>query len=461
MSSSAVRTDRAIAPESERLVEVGAGPDGMADFGPVRDDDSSLPAVEVRDASKCYHVYRKPVDRLKQAMFRHKKKFYREFWALTGVSFDLARGGSLGVVGRNGAGKSTLLQIIAGTLAPTAGEVRVRGRVGALLELGTGFNPEFTGRENAFLNASINGVPAKQLRERFDQIERFAEIGEFIDRPIKTYSTGMRARLAFAVTTALEPEILILDEILAVGDIGFQQKCATRLKTLRDSGLTLLFVSHSPGTVSTVCEQAIYLRDGRLVMFGPASTVTDTYQKHVREGLNEQMSPDSGLDEAVVEPKVHVPGTIRYGTGHVQLEAVEIADTAGEPATSFTARDEALVTMRLRAHRPADRVSVSLVVRDSRGVHVLGLTTFDEGVELPDLQPGEAVTLRFRFALNVGPGKFGLCIAISRIGDADRSNVVLLDQVNGCAPFSVGQNAQRPIWHKAWEPTEIEWSRDA
>ncbi|MDX9910637.1 MAG: ABC transporter ATP-binding protein [Phycisphaerales bacterium] len=445
----------------QRVADVRVGPDGLAMLGESVMESDGDAAIEVREVTKCYHIYKRPIDRLRQALSRGKRRFYSEFWAVRGVNFALDRGDSLGVIGRNGAGKSTLLQMVAGTLAPTTGEVRVRGRVGALLELGTGFNPEFTGRENAFLNASIQGIPAPVMRERFDEIAAFAEIGAFMDRPIKTYSSGMRARLAFAVTTAMDPDVLILDEILAVGDIGFQQKCATRLRELRDAGLTLLFVSHAPDAVKAVCSKGLYLRQGQSVFFGPVGRAIDAYQKDVRDEINREALDEARVFEGSIEPKVHVPGTLRYGTGHVQLEKVELLDAAGEPRKVFTSRDEVQLVATFRAHAPADRLSVSIVLRDMRGQHITGLTTFDEKRELPALAPGEAITLRFRFRLNVCFGKYGFCLAASRIADPQRSNVILLDQVNGCAPFQVLPNREWPVLHRYYEPMDIDVAKES
>ncbi|MCI0418226.1 MAG: ABC transporter ATP-binding protein, partial [Acidobacteria bacterium] len=207
-------------------------------------------AISVRKVGKVYRIYDRPEDRLRQMLFaRFGKSYGRDFCALRDVSFEVYRREALGIIGRNGSGKSTLLQILAGTLSPTWGEVKVQGRVAALLELGSGFNPEFTGRENVYLNASLLGMTKKQTDARFDEIASFAEIGDFIDQPVKTYSSGMVIRLAFAVQTAIEPEILIIDEALSVGDFFFQQKCARRMRELREKGTTLLFVSHDMAVV--------------------------------------------------------------------------------------------------------------------------------------------------------------------------------------------------------------------
>ena len=200
--------------------------------------------IRIEQAGKCYHMYDKPQDRLKQALLRWNRTYFREFWAVRGVSLEMQRGEAVGIVGRNGSGKSTLLQMIAGTLAPTEGRVQVAGRIAALLELGSGFNPEFTGRENVYLNGTILGLSTREIDERFDAIAGFADIGTFIDQPVKTYSSGMMVRLAFAVQVQVSPDILIVDEALAVGDALFQKRCFQRLEELRSQGVTLLFVSH-------------------------------------------------------------------------------------------------------------------------------------------------------------------------------------------------------------------------
>jgi len=231
-------------------------------------------AIEVKGVSKCYNIYDKPRDRLLQMFYRQRRQLYREFWALNDISFTVPRGETVGIVGRNGSGKSTLLQIIAGTLTPTAGGVSTDGRVAALLELGSGFNAEFTGRENVYLNASLLGLSSSEVDERFDSIAAFADIGRFIEQPVKTYSSGMIVRLAFAVQAQIDPAILIVDEALSVGDAKFQAKCFDRLKQLKDNGTSILLVTHSSEQVVTHCSSAILLDGGNKVFEGkPRETV--------------------------------------------------------------------------------------------------------------------------------------------------------------------------------------------
>jgi len=241
--------------------------------------------LEARNLSKCYHIYDHPRDRLKQMVLPPlrrpvglaPKQYFREFWSLRDVSFELSRGESIGVVGRNGAGKSTLLQIITGVLAPTVGSVKIRGRVSALLELGTGFNPEFSGRENISLSLALQGFSKKEIENKFESVVSFADIGSFIDRPVKTYSSGMYSRLAFAVAINVDPDILIVDEILAVGDLAFQQKCLKHLYRMLDDGVSVLLVSHDAYQVRSVCQKALFLEGGRQKAFGYAKDVMDEY----------------------------------------------------------------------------------------------------------------------------------------------------------------------------------------
>lgn len=236
-------------------------------------------AISVENLSKCYHIYDEPRDRLLQMLLRGKKQFYREFWALRDVSFEVARGETVGVVGRNGSGKSTLLQMICGTLNPSGGSVVTRGRVAALLELGSGFSPEFTGRENVYLNGSVLGLSREEINARFDAIAEFADIGAFIDQPVRSYSSGMVVRLAFAVAINVEPDILVVDEALSVGDELFQRKCFSKIEAIRKAGATILFVSHSGATVVDLCDRAILLDSGELLTVGGPKRIVGAYQK--------------------------------------------------------------------------------------------------------------------------------------------------------------------------------------
>ncbi|ANB61926.1 ABC transporter ATP-binding protein [Anoxybacteroides amylolyticum] len=250
---------------------------------------SSDIAIKVENLSKIYQIYDRPINRLKQSLLRGRRKYYREFTALNNVSFQIRKGETVGIIGRNGSGKSTLLQILAGTLTPTSGSVEVNGRVAALLELGSGFNPEFTGRENVYMNGAILGISKEEMDRRFNEIAEFADIGDFIDQPVKTYSSGMYVRLAFSIAINVDADILIVDEALAVGDIKFQIKCIDKMKEIKNKGTTILFVSHSGEQVKRFCDRAIWLQNGNVRHIGSSSEVVNQYEDSLQlEMLKDQ-----------------------------------------------------------------------------------------------------------------------------------------------------------------------------
>ena len=413
--------------------------------------------IKVRNIGKCYHIYDKPADRLKQAFFRSLKTYYREFWACRRVSFEVNRGDSVGILGRNGAGKSTLLQLIAGTTTPTEGEIEVRGRVAALLQLGSGFNPEFTGRENVYLGGAVLGITRAEMDERFDEIASFADIGSFMDQPIKTYSSGMGARLAFAVSFSVEPDILILDEILAVGDIGFQSKCVSRLRKMRDSGLTMLFVSHSPDSVRSICNKSLVLEGGQPIYYGSTDAGTNLYLARMREATNEEALKDTETFGSRIAFNSHVPGNMRYGTGHVQIANVELMGSDGAPRRAFDFGSEIILEATLMPNTDVDNLSVSFLIRDMTGVDLMGTTTFDERVPIRAVA-GNPVTVRFRFKTQLRSGNFGVSLAVTRVSRRDYSDAILFDQVDGCAAFSVMGDPERPVHYKFHQDVAIDWS---
>ncbi len=421
--------------------------------------DRSEPVLSVRNVSKCYHMYDKPRDRLKQAVRRGGKQYFREFWALKDVSFDLFPGEAIGVVGRNGSGKSTMLQIIAGTLSPTHGEVIVRGRISALLELGSGFNPEFTGRENVFLYGAILGIPRKEMLRRFDEIADFAEIGQFIEQPVKTYSSGMHARLAFSVAVSVNPDILILDEILAVGDIAFQQKCVGKMFKLVESGVTLLFVSHAPDAVKSICKKGLFLRDGKLAHLGSAEEAVDRYFNYVRDQVNahaQQHQPVAALKTSV-DGRTEVDATARYGTGHMQVDSVRLLDDRGRIAEAFTYGEHITVEVVVKALVELDKLDVHFAVRDSVGVDLFGTGTADEHVHFPTLHTGSRTSVKFRFLNTLRGGPYGVSVTLSRLPENLDVGGVTLDHVTAVAGFTCIPDPLRMVHYKVYNPTQVSW----
>ncbi len=308
-------------------------------------------AIEVKGLSKCYQIYDRPRDRLKQffapklqrAVRRESRRYFREFWALRDVSFSINKGETVGIIGRNGAGKSTLLQMICGTLTPTAGEIQVNGRIAALLELGAGFNPEFTGRDNVYLNGSVLGFSREQIDARFQEIIDFADIGEFIDQPVKTYSSGMYVRLAFAVQACVDPEILIVDEALAVGDIGFQYKCYKRMEALRAKGVTIIMVTHSTGSILEYADRCLVMNDGQLVgdthdvlaavlAYEKGMLLTQAAPKEKRQHVDGSAVKDVATLQAIQSEQTNIEvGEKRFGTARAIIENLQIYKADGTP----------------------------------------------------------------------------------------------------------------------------------
>lgn len=330
--------------------------------------------IDVRGVGKSYHMYERPSHRLWQALAGKRKAYYKDFWALRGVSFSVRRGQTVGIVGRNGSGKSTLLQMIAGTLNPTEGSISVNGRVAALLELGSGFNPEFTGRENVFLNAAILGLSRAQIEQRLEQILAFADIGEFIDQPVRSYSSGMSVRLAFAVIAHVDADILIIDEALAVGDAFFSQKCMRFLREFQKNG-TLLFVSHDAAAVTNLCENAVWLQNGQMRLSGTSQEVVEAY-------MTEQ----------------HVVGRREVGDAEIVVEKKQRKLAFDTPDFRHDALLEAGVSNRIALFEfDPDNVGQEFGARGARIIDVS--MTNDQGQRVGVLEGGELVRLQVRVEL--------------------------------------------------------------
>lgn len=375
-------------------------------------------ALRVENVSKQYRIYARPGDRLKETLTRGRLKRHREFWALKNVSFEVGAGTTTGIIGPNGCGKSTLLQIIAGTLEPTTGSVWREGRVAALLELGAGFDPEGTGVENVYMNAALLGLSRRETERLFPEIERFAEIGDFIRQPVKTYSSGMFVRLAFAVAANVEPDILVIDEALAVGDAVFQHRCLRRIKEIQERGATVLFVSHDAAAVRALCTRAILMSAGRVLSDGPPVEVLNHYQKTVMEreqAYEEEVAADGTGDEGVREVEegfAPLRYTYRHGDGSAEIVSAELLDAARRPAGVVETGAPLTVRMRVRVNRDVDDAVFGFLVNDSRGVHAYGTNTKEQQIDLGLLRRGELVEVSFAFDCWLGLDQFSVSLAV-------------------------------------------------
>lgn len=380
-------------------------------------------AIRLDNLGKCYHIYDKPRDRLLQMLSRGRRRYYREFWALREVSFAVGQGECLGIVGRNGSGKSTLLQLVCGTLNPTVGEVSVQGRVAALLELGAGFNPEFSGRENVFLNAALMGLSPEEAKERFEDIVEFSGIRDFIDQPVKTYSSGMYVRLAFSIATSIDPEILVVDEALSVGDGEFARRSFDRIMALKEKGKTILFCSHSLYQVEAFCDRAVWLEGGKPMVSGQAREVVSAYN----DFLDRQNNPPP------VEHATLSPSPARSPGGSARLGGVQVWAEGGQPSREITVdsrKDTLCVSVEFVASPELPVPAVGVTVTDvamqtitSAGTHIDGFELCrDEGghgevvLEIPRLP-----LLKGDFLINVyllcerGIHIYDQAIAVSKI----------------------------------------------
>lgn len=430
---------------------------------------SSKIAIKVENLSKTYHIYDLPRDRLKQFILprlrnffgQFSKNYFQEFWALKDVSIEIKKGETVGIIGRNGSGKSTLLQIICGTLTPTSGSVDTRGRIAALLELGSGFNPEFTGRENVYMNAAVLGLSKGEVDDRFEDITTFADIGDFIEQPVKTYSSGMMVRLAFAVAINVDPEILIIDEALSVGDELFQRKCYSRIEAIRASGATILFVSHSGGAVVELCDRAVLLDYGEMLAVGAPKQIVGSYQKllyapsdkhdsireQIRQGDQIVAAPANTIQDKLddepphiehtqkllesFDPNLHPSSTIEYESHGAYIESVEIQTLAGEQVNNLVRGKIYCYTYTVRFTENASNVRFGMMIKTISGVELGGVTSATSARDsMAYVEVGSTYKVEFKFRCALNSGVYFLNAGV--VGDVGASETYLHRLIDIC-----------------------------
>ena len=395
---------------------------------------SSDMALRVQGLSKSYPIYNHPRDRLLQAFWGNRKQFYRRFWALQEISFELARGRTLGVVGRNGSGKSTLLQLICGTLTPTTGSVSVAGRIGALLELGSGFNPEFTGLENVFLNASLLGLNQQETEGKLEEILRFADIGSFIDQPVKTYSSGMAVRLAFAVQAHVQPDLLVVDEALAVGDELFQKKCYAHLEGLKHQGTAILLVTHSCPQILQHCDEALLLHAGRLRLMGAPKLITSSYQRlcnapaerwdellthlsdeppsrtadqldaHQTDRASTRDESQSAADLAsagMIDPTLTPASSLSYEAHGIRIERVDVLNASGNPVNLLPLNSPFSLRFHYSVEDNLNDLRLACNLSNHEGIRISG-----QHHQGPNCRAGDRFSMQFQFHGGLLPGVY-------------------------------------------------------
>ncbi len=405
-----------------------------------------MPAIQVQHLSKKYQIYGRPWDKLREVLRLSGKPLHREFWALDDISFEIDAGQTLGIIGQNGSGKSTLLQVLAGIMRQTRGNCHVNGKVSALLELGSGFNPEFTGRENVFMNGAILGLDTRRMQERFDAIAHFAEIGEFMDQPVKTYSSGMFMRLAFAVAVNVDPDILLVDEALAVGDLIFQHRCMHRMNALRDGGKTILLVTHDLGAIVKFCDRALLLDRGQLLEDGKPDLVVQKYralifERERRYGSFNGSGAESGEgQEALPAGEMPMARTIpnidhRFGSGEATLLGVDLLDAQGNPALEIFGGEKVVIRISVRFNQDLASPIIGYTLRDRMGVELSACNTSYAGRVLGPARKDQVFTSDFQVVLpHLAPGSYSISPAVAK-GDVLRHD--MCDWVDNALVFSV------------------------
>ncbi len=420
---------------------------------------SSEIAVSIKNVSKRYLLYDRPVDRLKQLLLRGRKNYYRTFTALENISLDIPKGITLGIIGENGSGKSTLLQIICGTLQPTSGEIQINGRISALLELGSGFNPEFTGRENVTLHGALMGYSPDEMVAKLPAIEAFAEIGQFIDQPVKTYSSGMFVRLAFAAAIHVEPDILVVDEALAVGDIAFQHKCITRMREFMRQG-TVIFVSHDIAAVTSLCREVIWLDHGQVKERGAPKTVTGHYLAKMLDEINPTQQPTKVLVKdmppAPTTPlenlfNLNLEKHESFGTRDAEITGMAIYNENYESINEASCGQTLYVHVTARSNADIAHPIIGLSLLDIKGSEISATNTDFEQAGLQALTAGEIFTAQFKIKLpEIAAGSYSFSCAI---GNGTQSSLKMLHWVHNAAILQI--LTPRPVLGLLRLPVEV------
>ena len=426
-------------------------------------------AIQIRDLSKVYNLYAKPVDRLKEALtLGGEKKYHREFFALRNVSFDVRKGETVGIMGKNGSGKSTLLKIITGVLTPTAGAVTVTGRISALLELGAGFNPEYSGMENLYLQGTMMGYTREEMHNRVPEILKFADIGDFINQPVKIYSSGMFMRLAFAVAINVDPEILIVDEALSVGDISFQAKCMTAFKRLQDRGVTVLFVSHDTVSVKSLCSRAVWLENGIVKKVGHAGEIAEDYMRKMREEMNdangvERDNVDKSASMQIAENSTakfkkgnefeQRVAQFRYGSGGVRIAFFEMLDETGNPFAEVDFDQMATFKIYFESFTDA-QISANYYILDEKKNYIIGAGVRLVRNQLIAVEKGKKYIVTYKTRLPLSEGSYSVQLQLTSPVVLDET-AQFLDVIDDAVVFKMSRRKESQVWAKIYIKNEL------
>lgn len=391
-------------------------------------------AINVCDVTKIYRLYDKPIDRLKESISLTHKKYHKEFFALDKISFTVEKGSTVGIIGTNGSGKSTILKIITGVLNPTTGSVEVDGNISALLELGAGFNMDYTGIENIYMNGTMMGFSREQMEAKLPEILEFADIGDFVHQPVKTYSSGMFVRLAFALAINVEPEILIVDEALSVGDVFFQAKCYRRMEEIRKTGTTILMVTHDMGSVIKYCDKVILLNKGEFLAEGPAGEMVDLYKKilagrmddleadlakRLDSNFSDMMELNNDINKThakeyhgLMKEKISInPNKTEYGDGRAEIYDLGLLDSKGELTNLLLKGEEFTIREKIRFNANIESPIFTFTIKDKKGTELSGTNTMFEGVPVKPVKPGDEAVVEFKQKMTLQGGEYLLSMS--------------------------------------------------
>lgn len=426
---------------------------------------SSDIAIKVDNLSKCYQIYERPQDRLKQMLMRGRKQYYREFWALKDVSFEIKKGETVGIIGRNGSGKSTLLQMICGTLNPTSGEIQTNGRIAALLELGSGFNPEFTGLENIYLNAKVLGLTEQETDSKLNDIIEFADIGDFINQPVKTYSSGMMVRLAFSVAIHVEPDILVVDEALSVGDAYFQAKCASKIKSIISGGATVLFVSHDTTSIKSLCNKALLLNSGCSEYFGDVNTAVEKYysalvadQRDSSETISLKNQKSDVIDLSATNNSnfLSMASFQRIQNGAAEFMNVMMLNEEGFPVDSVTFGQKVILRQIIKINNPISKLGFAYHIRDKNGQDIIYSDSgIETGGQFRSADVGGVHVADWTFTVRLREGHYVVSSMASEPVDLELGSVAVIDFVPISLKFTVSRGQNPPIYAAVYWDNEF------
>jgi lipopolysaccharide transport system ATP-binding protein len=428
---------------------------------------SSRTVLNINHVSKVYHIYDSPSSRLRQMLLsRFGKKYYREFWALSDLSLSIEEGKIYGILGKNGAGKSTLLQIVCGILEPTCGSIKTEGRISALLELGSGFNPEFTGTENIYLNAQLLGLDREETNDILQEVIDFADIGDFIGQPVKTYSSGMFARLAFSVAVNVAPDLLIVDEALSVGDSWFQHKSMARMRQLMESGCSVLFVSHSIDAVRALCDEAIWLEQGKIKMQGNVTDVTNAYMNDVfiehnrivlqsmrkddNTIIGQQLPSSTDQNEEVNDHKSNIVQAIDEklnGSSVLTVRSKILRNSRGEITEHLQQGEPFSLDFTLEIHKRIESLSGGILIKDRFGQDLTGASYFNSFRESITTSAGDVICFSFRSVMSFrGGASYSVSFFVNQVSKWDRTDNIVIFADHVALAFDVMADAQNPMW---------------